>query len=578
MERGIKLFFAAILSIVCLSPAYPQKHDIKFEHLNIGEGLSQSVVTSITQDKLGYLWIGTHDGLNRFDGYSFRYYKQDMNDSTSLSDNRIRSLFVDKKGVLWIGTEDGGLNRYNRDKKNFTTYQHNPEKDLFFPYNMVNCITGDNMGNLWLGTLKTMIIKFNKNEGTSKVIKLPQNITQSWKRGPQEINDIVIDKNGNLWIASFGQGLYCYDPRDEKVIKHLYNSQETGNILPTNEINNLLLDKNNRLWIGTTYGLSILNPETGKIIQKNQLPDYKDYYEVRGLYQDNLGNIWIGFLNNGLAKFNNETGNYSFYRHDPSIENSLSINNLLEIYGDRTGVIWVGTNGGGIDRFIAHPKFNFYSNNAGLDTFFAKKSVRSIYEDSNHLWVGGYNGLTRIHRGKNKIQHYAETKAPYSLPNINVYCLLEDSKNRFWVGTEGGGFCRMDRETGKFYQYSFQRKDTKGLSSPFIYDFYEGKSGDLWLATGNGLNRFDPEKETFQNYLTGLNNRFSRSIHQIVKDSFNRLWLATETGSSCFALSQGIIRLSVANPAIPIILATTGSIVSISPDPGWPGLLLPEED
>ena len=555
---------------------------LRFDHISIEQGLSQSSVRVIFQDSMGFLWFGTEDGLNRYDGYTFKTFKPDPDTFNSLSDRWITSIVEDGEGYLWIGTRQGGLNRYDPRSESFSLFRNDKENPSSISDDHINVLYIDKDDNLWIGTEQGLDF-YDRETGT--FVRYSYNPFEPDSLTGKSITAIIQDGRGRLWIGTSSGGLNQFDPQSKKFTPY-QNDPDDINSLSDNHITSLLDTGESILWVGTTYGLNRFDPNEGKFkrfIHSENDPQSVAGSRINALWMDSTGNLWVGTAN-GLDRLSEAGGRFIHYRNDPSFTQSLSNNYILSIYEDRGGVLWFGTYGGGVDKYdrlrdnFAYYRhspenpnslsgnfvFPIYVDSEGytwIGTFgtglnrltwstgqvvryqhddnklnsIASNILYSIHEDQDGiLWIGTANGLDRFDRKTFNFGHYQRNPDnPASLSANTVLEVFVDSSNNVWAGTVGG-LDLFDRATGTFKHYTPQIGDPNSLSSSSVDVIYEDQEGYLWIGTSeNGLNRFDPKTEKFTQYHSDPNDKKSLSndsILSIHQDTKGRLWIGTNGG------------------------------------------------
>jgi ligand-binding sensor domain-containing protein len=473
-----------------------QKVNIRFDHLGMDQGLSLSLVRCIHQDSQGFMWFGTQDGLNKYDGYKFTTYRHDPEDITSLSDNSIYSICEDSDGILWIAT-DGGLNKFDRAKEKFYRYQHQADNPHTLSSNKLLSLCEDSQSNLWIGTLGGGLNKFHKAE--EKFYRYEYQANNPHSLSNNRVFSIYEDSQGILWIGTNGGGLNKFDKAEEKFYRYQHQADNPHSI------------SSNYLWV---------------------------------VYEDSQGYLWAGTIGGGLNKFDRTEQKFYLYQHQESNPNSLSNNSILSIYEDSQGYLWIGTFGGGLNKFDStEERFYRYQHQADNPYSLSDNHVWSVYKDSQGLlWIGTYRGLNKLDKNQNmflRYQHQADN--PYSLSNNNVWSIYEDSLGDLWIGTDGG-LNKLDKDHEKFLQHQNQSNNRYSLSSNAIKSIFEDSQGYLWIGTlGGGLNKFVRNQEKFHRYQVQSNNPHSLSnnfVWSIYEDSHGVLWIGTNGGLNKFDKSQ----------------------------------------
>ena len=517
---GIKIF----VSFSVIGMLFAGNRDIKFDHLSMDQGLSQNTVVCILQDSQGFMWFGSDEGLNRYDGYDFKTYYHDANDPGSLSQNRIKSLCEDRYGVLWIGTYGGGLNKFIPEEEKFTRYTSDPNNPGTLSDNSVISIYEDSSGILWIGTYSGLN-KFDRAKGkftSYRPEKIdaddPDIFITNW------ITSICEDSTGQFWIGTV-KGLYKFDRVTCKFSPNFFHPGTPGCINNT-KITSICEERPGLLWIGTYSGVKIFDSRKGKII-RNEID-----IRVESIVKDAADYLWIGTMD-GLFKFNRESDSFEHFQHHPENTRSLGCDLVLSIHEDRAGVMWLGTFSG-VDKFdnkkkkFAHYKpFDSNSNE--------KNFVASIHEDkSGALWIGTFGGgLTKLDGQKGiNVNYRNNPDDPCSLSDSRVTSILESLTGKFWVGTNNG-LNKFDPSTGKFYHYLPDSNDPDSLSNGYILSLFEDGPGKLWVGTLNGLNKFDKKNETFVVYNNEPGNPDSLSnnkISALYEDRSGVFWVGTYGG------------------------------------------------
>ena len=554
---------------------------LRFDHINIEDGLSQSSVRAILQDSIGFLWFGTEDGLNRYDGYTFKTFKPDPDAINSLSDRFITAIVEDNEGILWIGTRQGGLNRYDPRTEKFTHYRHSDGNPSSLSDDYINTLYVDNNDVLWIGTRQGLDL-FDRTTGTFTHYAYnpfePDGLTG------KIITTIYEDNRGRLWIGTSSGGLNQFDKQNKKFTPYQHNPGQV-NTISDNHVTAIADAGDSTLWVGTWNGLNRFDPDTGHFKRFSHSDTNSQSIisnRINALKTDSTGNLWVA-TNNGLDRLSKAGGRFIHYKSDPAYSQSLSNDYILSIYEDRGGILWFGSYGGGVNKYDRlRDNFSYYRHNPndkntlssnlvfpihidsegyawigtlnGLNRFtkstgqvirynhdenkpnsIASNTIYSIFEDQNDtLWIGTAYGLDSFDRQTFNFNHYRRDPAdPASLSANTVFEVFVDSKNNVWVGTIAG-LDLFDRETNTFKHYSPQVDNPNSLSGSNVNVIYEDMDGNLWIGTSeNGLNKFNPETEEFTQYhfdpnnKTSLSNDWILSIHQ---DAKGDLWVGTNGG------------------------------------------------
>ena len=570
--------------------------DLKFNHLSIEDGLSQATVYSILQDHKGFMWFGTADGLNRYDGYSFEIFRNDPLDSTSISNNEIRCLYEDRSNRLWIGTLGGGLNLYDPKTKSFLIYKNDPSNPSSLSHNKVWSIFQDKENNLWIGTSGGLNF-FNEKENTFK--RFVNNPEDPASISNNSIRSIYQDKSGHLWIGTNGGGINLFDAKSGK-FKRFVNDTNNPKSISGNIVSSIYEDRSGRFWVGTAGdGLNLFNIQKTEFIRFKNDPKnqsslshnsvwaiYEDYsgklmVGTRGgglnifdkstskfihyhpdpknpksisdntiwtFYENKSGTVWIGTSYSGINYIDSKRKKFEHFNHDPEDPASLSSSNVWSIYEDSFGQIWVGTNGGGLNLFDSKKKtFTHYKTKHGDPNSISDSIVLSVFEDhSKRLWLGTESGgLNRFDKKRKRNTIFKNEKNnPSPVLNFKVLSICEDFQGYIWFGTAGRGLSRFDPKTELFENYINYPNDSSSLSNNKIFDIHEDRRKRLWIGTdGGGLNLFNPDNKTFLHFKNEIGNNLSlsnNSVLNIYQDSSDRIWVGTNGGGlNLFNLNSG---------------------------------------
>lgn len=531
---------ASALAALCLllaSPVPAQKSAVRFERLASQQSLSQSTVNAIVQDPQGFLWFGTQDGLNRYDGQSFRLYKNIAGDTTSLSDNAIWSLLRSRSGDLWVGTRHGGVNRYLVSRDAFEHLRHDPSDASSLSDDNVSAIFEDSRGTLWVGTLGNGLNRLDP--GSAGFIRYRHDPSDSTSLSGNIVWSIVEDLDGTIWVGTWN-GLseflpaagqpgrfrrHMSDPKDPRTISH-------------NNIRTLLVDRRGVLWVGTWGGgLNRFDQKTrtfSRYLHATGVPWSIGSNQVLSLFEDSKNVFWVGTGDRGLDILNRESGVFSHYRPDPADPTSLSNETVCSIYEDAAGSVWVGTGAGGVNHFDrVKIKFSLYRDDPDDPADMQGNDVWAIMEDlAGELWVGTYGtGLNRFDRKRNLWKHYGSGPP---LTSNRILALCESRDGDVWIGTEGGGLNRFDRATETFTAYRHRSGDRGSLIQDEVTAIREDRQGILWIGTnGSGLERFDPARGVFEHFPPRLQDSgalASGAIMSLYLDRRGDLWVGAGDG------------------------------------------------
>ncbi|WP_300449234.1 hybrid sensor histidine kinase/response regulator [Accumulibacter sp.] len=506
---------------------------IKFEHLTPDDGLSQGTVEALLQDRQGFLWIGTWDGLNRYDGYSFRVFKANPHDPHSLSGNLVHAIYEDSQGTLWISTNNG-LNRFDRQTEHFTRYQHDPKNPRSLSQNAVWSIHEDRSGALWVGPLEKGINRLNRETGDF-VRYEPDSVDPRQRMEKGIVFAITEDPAGILWVAT-SMGLYRSD-RERKALVRYQTDPNDPHSLSNSWLLTVYIDRLGTVWTGTWgAGLNKHDPGAAKFRlyqHKNSEPNSLINNNVTSILQDNEGKLWFGTMTDGLSRFDRTTNTYTHFRANPNAPDSLTDNQVMSLYQDREGYRWVGTHDGGLNQFDRKTgKFIAYKRDPNDPGSLGHNDVRGIVEsDDGTLWVATtYGGLNQWDRQTGKFRRYKhDPNDANSLGDGIIYTLRKDAEGMLWLGLWGGGLNKFDPKTRTFKRYKRHSDEPGSSNQNEVWAIGEDAKGNLWIGTSQGLEKFDRKTETFTRYgeKDGL---ASNSVVTIVEDNQGALWIGTRGG------------------------------------------------
>jgi signal transduction histidine kinase/ligand-binding sensor domain-containing protein/CheY-like chemotaxis protein len=483
------------------------------------------------------MWLGTNEGLNKYDGYNFIVYKNIINDSTSISDNWILSLFEDKDSIIWIGTLNGGLNKFDPKTEKFTTFKKDSHKKNTISNNNIYSIAEDSVGNLWIGTDNGLNKMDRKTETFQPFLHLDGN---SNSLPGDSINIIYISDKNSLWIGTEDAGISHFDLIENKFTNYTYNPANP-NGLCNNSIWGILKDPDKTediLWVATNGGLNKLSLKDNKFLcfkNKPENPNSLSSNFIRAMALDKDGNIWLGTRDKGLSillKEKKDAGYFINYLSDIGNPQSLSTDYIYSIYMDRSNIGWIGTRFGGINKVI-NSKFELIKSDHSKPGSLLSNSVMAILKDSEgNLWIGTDKGLDLKKSGSDIFTHFQsnlQNQTYYS--NDRIHCIFEDSQKNIWIGTENRGLNKYDKKNQSFKTIQFTDPKRGLTGENFVTSLLEDNQGYLWISTkGGGLFKYKTGDKTIKSYKNNPsdpNSLISNRINIIRLDSCNRLWIGT---------------------------------------------------
>ncbi len=556
---------------------HEHRQHLRFQKLSTNDGLSQSSVLTIFQDHIGFMWFGTEDGLNRYDGHGFKIFKHDPDETNSLRSNWVTTLCEDLDGNMWVGTEGGGLHRYNSGDENFMNYSHESQESGSLSDDRVNVVFVSKIGNIWVGTQDglNLLDSYDSATGEEHFLRFLPDKSRSLSILGRDVTAIHEQQDGTLWVGTRDGGL-------NKIIKNntlneflftSYNPRE-NNTFPAS-ILSINSDEYGSLWVGTEDGLYRLQSSQNIFERFDRIENDSSslsFNIVRELYKDLAGTLWVGTDGGGLNRLvvTGKAAPPSFirYQHNKNDLNTISRNAIESIYEDRSGNLWIGTYFGGINRLPLRkitdspreeqPFFGVYAI-PGDPNSLSHNSVNAILEDRyGRLWIGTDGGGLDLITPANKpgqqmqFEHIRKTAGSRSGPSDDVITsLFEDSTGTLWIGTYTGGLNSVDLKTTLerpvtnfvFKHYQYKNNNDQGPSSSFVRSIYEDHKGYIWIGTvGGGLNRYNRNTNTFTLYQHSSNPRSisNNNVLSIYEDSHNQLWVGTFNGLNVLDNELGI--------------------------------------
>ncbi|MBE2238252.1 MAG: PAS domain S-box protein [Caldilineaceae bacterium] len=508
----------------------------RVKRISSEQGLSSTDVQNVLRDRQGFLWFGTLDGLNRYDGYKMKVFKNTLTDPTSLSESTIRTMMEDRAGTLWIGTWFGGLNRYDRATETFTRFQHDPADPTSLSSNSVYAILEDPTGMLWLGTRGGGLNRFDPVTG-GVLAHYRHDPDDPASLGNDNIYALAQDEDGAIWLAT-DEGLDRFDPATE-TFRHYRHDAEDAKSLSDDLLRSLLVDDSGVVWAGTGDGLNRFDRASDSFVRyynEADNPQSLSNSTIKSLGQASDGALWIGTWGGGPNRLDPQTG--AFQRlgtdaHDPWALDATAINGFLE----DDGLLWMAT---GSDVFVLdlEPKrFYTFQHEPDNTNSLAANEIDAIYEDPQGiLWVStASTGLNRIDRATGEVTHFQDNPAdPASSSANEIWEIAPTGDGRLWLATFGGGLLQFDPETGESIAYHHNPDDPASLGSDRTTSVLRDRSGIIWVGTWDaGLDRYDPATGIFSHFPYDPADPTSLSdnaVMMVTADRNGDLWIGTLAG------------------------------------------------
>lgn len=525
LEGRFWLLFFFIFSITA-GQAGSDNNRIAFERIPPQKWMYQSNVNCITQDQYGFIWFGTNNGLNRYDGYSVTTFQHDPHDQNSLSHNFVNDIYIDRQGVFWVGTW-GGLNRFDPRTNQFVRYKHDAKLANTLSNNDVKSIKEDSKGNLWIGTHGGGLNRFERSSGKFYAYtyssRNPSSLSSNF------VNKLFINDQGQIYVASRG-GLNIFDPEKDNFKVILSVSNESIN-QALKKINAIYEDQYKCLWIGTENGL--LSIEEGKaepklFVHQANDPNSLHNNRINAIIEDYQGMLWIG-TSDGLNILDSRTNAFSLVQNDPNDPGSLSNNDIRHLFKDKSGTMWV----------LAVDGVNLYSRLRGRFLKFQRdpnnpqslisNNIKCFFEDSDgQIWIGTREGLAVFNRKTKTFRAIQLDGKQNSLSSNEINVILVDRNKRMWIGTPNG-LNLFDPINNTATVYRYDRININNLNNE-VNAIFEDRKGTLWVGLRKGLARFNPEEGYFDIFKpdpTVTETQINNSVYTILEDRFGSLWVGT---------------------------------------------------
>lgn len=549
------------------------QHPVKFEYLSVEQGLSQASVLCILQDRRGFMWFGSEDGLNKYDGYNFEVYKFEPGNPHTIASNVIWCLLEDRGGTLWVGSNGGGLSRYDREQDRFRNFRAELSDVEGLPVNDIRCMLEDRDGVIWLGASGGGLCKMlplKSPEEAPRFATIRPDSANPRGLSSDQISKIFQDSRGVIWIGTEGGGLNKMisgaAPGEAPAFIRYRTTPDRPATTGLDFTLDIEEDEMGLLWICTMNGLLSFNPEKEIFTRYTHQPGNNrspSHNLLRRIYKDRAGMLWIGADGGGINKLipgdtENDAPSFICYRHDPHNVFCLSNDAVESIYEDRSGNLWIGVYNGGLNKLIFREsrglereaqEFPHYKAIANNPDSLSHNHVNAIVEDlDGHLWVGtDGGGLNKIIPGQEEtpslhFSHYrARPGVPGAISDDIVTALAVDRKGTLWVGTFTGGLNRRippgdSRKTDSFQNFRNQPDKPDSINGNFVRTIYEDGQQRLWIGLmDGGLDLMDQDKGCFFHYVNDPADPHSlvdNNVFAVQGDRSGRLWVGTVSGLS----------------------------------------------
>ncbi len=520
-----------------------QDATIRFDHIDIEDGLNQNSVYAILQDETGFMWFGTQDGLHRYDGYEFRIFTHDPGDTSSISSNWVTSILPGHdKHTIWIGTRDGHLNRFDLRTQQFKRFLYPDNETGGNEKAHIRTLTAGNNGVVWVSIWQDGLYKYHPEENTFKHVQLTDSSAGNELAG-QYINHIALSADGLLWVSS-RDGIYRQTADDKFKHYHLPSGSKQDEASLTANV--ILTDHSGTIWAGTSAGLykyyqefDDFRPFSASRINAKLFSELN----VHRLFEDELHTLWLGTWDSGLFCLSKQRDQLVHFSEDPLNTRGISSNRIQSIFEDRIGLLWIGTSDGGINKFSPYrQKFHHLHRIPGKRNSLSDNMIRAMHAPSEELlWVGTQSGgIDRIDLSDGwanaGFSHIAFQIGPTraTVANQQVSAVYEDRYGTLWVGSWQYGLFYYDSQRQTFLKMPLLAESQSGQSANQIRTIYGDQSGILWIGSNRGLHRLDIKARssfTIDDIGEDTEQRLSNNIiHSIEKDADGNLWVGTSNG------------------------------------------------
>jgi signal transduction histidine kinase/ligand-binding sensor domain-containing protein/ActR/RegA family two-component response regulator len=622
MSPGMRpSFLIFLLALSNIASGFAQQVKVHLSTLNSSNPISQNTIQAIFKDSYGFIWLGTQDGLNRFDGYRLQIYKHIDKNSNTLPGNSITAIGEDASKNIWAGTRKDGLCKYDRKSRRFLTYKHRAADPHSLSSNNITVVFKDKQSNLWIGTDVGLNLFNAKTNSFTRFYSNPKDVRSL---SDSEILSMYQDVSGNLWVGT-ANGLNLYNAGSSQFQRHLPKSQDGK--YSENSINSIVADDAQNLWIGTNVSLSVFNKKTKGFTAYQIDPDKYSANGTNPIYSLSMASnnqLWIG-SNTTLQLFDVKKRKLVTVADETGTSKNLPNDGIYALLEDNTGRLWIGTTSEGILKYdknlTAFPSYNsarlsrpsaeniiravaedqkhnlYLGTDAGLSYFNTKtrktityqherkdpQSLLSNYTTSvlvskstNAVWVGTYSsGLNRLDLATGKFSHYLAGRTPANLNSNSIDILLEDKNGSLWIGTTYGGVNIIRPNTKVITKYIHDPKNTNSISDDIVMALAEDHNGNMWIGGySNGISIYHPASKTFSHINTTNSNLSCDIISVFHEDKKGNMWIGTmEGGLNCYNPKTKNIKVfseqnGLLNNAINYIEEDDNGIIWISSNQG----------
>jgi signal transduction histidine kinase/ligand-binding sensor domain-containing protein/CheY-like chemotaxis protein len=532
MPRISRLALGTLNIIICLAMAVSASAttdlSIKFQRLMLADGLSQSCIVALHQDSRGFIWMGTQDGLNRYDGHQIRSFKSDPEDPHSISDANIRCIDEDANGDLWIGTEGDGFNRFDRQTETFERFRRQDKNGSSRGYYEVRSILADPDGPIWVGTIGDGLLRYDPE--TRVLTEYTGQYLEDLLPGDRNVHSLLLDSRGWLWIGT-ENGLARLDRNTGRSWYYRFDALDEFT-LPGYRVQALSESPRGVLWVGTERGLCTLDPVTGRA-DRWELATEEDgsssNLTVQAVQEIPGRQVWVGTEHDGAFQLNLDTGRCRSFRNIPTDQTSLSENSVYSILLDRSGVLWIGTTNGA-SRMDTQSKQFFHVTNQGPEgQSLTNACVWSMCETRDgSVWIVTEAGTNILDTNTGQVkQIFSDEQDPYQPSYDSFIEVVQDSMGGIWLGARDGTLNRYDPTTGIYKRFPARPSDPYSVGDDRVFTMECDDKNGVWIGTMTGLEYHDLETGKFERWTHDEDDPASLpkgSVRDILLDGKGRLW------------------------------------------------------
>ncbi|MBL3655604.1 hybrid sensor histidine kinase/response regulator transcription factor [Fulvivirga sediminis] len=589
------LFIVTVFSVHAQAPLPYQ-----FESLNANDGLTHGEVNCVFKDRNGFIWIGTGNGLNLYNGYALKVFRNNPRDSTSLRGNHIEAIFEDPEGKIWIRTQQGisiydpvletfhdlgeaelkkyrlpnlevlDISTYNSDtywfvnkKGGITSYNTSDKQTTHLTppklaTNDVTCLRYNTQGDVWIMHTNGVLQKLDKS--SHQVIETYKDLFAQYAN--MNINyEFMVDSMDDLWIylLSYGKGVYQYNPTNKSLIS--YNKSSEKLRLNNDFVIDAVEESPGVIWLGTDHGgINIIDKQKNKVTYIEHHPEVNNslsHNSIYCLYKDRDNIIWVGTYKNGVNFYHKGIKRFRHYKNLVSEPGSLPFDDVNRFVEDQKGNIWIGTNGGGLLYFDREKNtFKQYKADPNDPKSISSNVIVSMLLDRQHtLWVGTYMGGLNTYNGDDFERFEPDDDDAASISDDNIWELMEDSKGNVWVGTLSHGLDKYNREKKAFEHFQVDTLKTQNsLHSNYILALEEDDNGNIWVGGGNGIDIFNPKSKKVRHIESEPKDSVglaSNTIYCFHKDSKGQIWVGTQQGLHVYGKKGALSKLFTTVDGLP---------------------------